>query len=60
MSKIYNLKVGRPRPHSLLREPMHLSDLSFEDLYLDISDNWQEKARKLQARRWRRLRHQLG
>ncbi len=59
MSKLYDLRSKGHRQKSLLREPMHLSDLTFEDLYLDISDNWQEKARKLQVRRWRKLRHQM-
>ena len=38
---------------------IRLSDLTFDDLYQDISNNWQEKALKLQARRWRKIKHQI-
>lgn len=33
------------------------SDYSFDDLYEEISNNWQGKALRLQARRWRALKH---
>jgi hypothetical protein len=27
--------------------------------YMDDDDNWREKSRQLQARRWRKIRHQI-
>lgn len=32
--------------------------LGFDDLYQEISHDWQEKAERLQERRWRRIRDQ--
>lgn len=34
-------------------------DLNFDDLYDDIANDWELKARKLQARRWRKLRDEM-
>jgi hypothetical protein len=45
------------REHLLINQPVKLSDLTFEDLYVEISDNWQERAKRLQARRWRHLKN---
>ncbi len=39
-------------------KPTPVSKLSFEDLYEELSHDWESKANKLQARRWRALRHQ--
>ena len=36
--------------------PIKVSELTFEDLYQEISQDWQEKAQRLQARRWRMLK----
>ncbi len=35
-------------------------DHAFEDLYENISDHWQQKAKRLQSRRWRKIRHQTA
>ena len=42
--------------HGITR-PIKVSELTFEDLYQEISQDWQEKAKRLQARRWRMLKH---
>lgn len=41
----------------ILARPTRTDDLSFEDFYDEISRDWEYKARKLQARRWRALSH---
>jgi hypothetical protein len=40
---------------SILRRPTRVSDLSFDDLYEEISSNWHLRAEELQDRRWRKL-----
>jgi hypothetical protein len=32
---------------------------SFKDDYEDVQPEWQQRAARLQARRWRKLKHQL-
>jgi CHAD domain-containing protein len=44
------------KDHLLINQPVKLSDLTFDDLYLEISEDWQERAKRLQARRWHHLR----
>jgi len=36
-----------------------VNELTFDDLYEEISKNWQDKAERLQARRWHRLKHEI-
>lgn len=36
-----------------------IDDTSFEELYDGISQDWEGKAQRLQARRWRKIKHQL-
>lgn len=43
----------------VLSKPTRLSELSFEELYDEMSNDWELKAERLQARRWRKLKHQL-
>ncbi len=43
------------RAHVIAR-PMRVSDMTFQDLYDEISENWQTKAERLQARRRRAMR----
>ena len=43
----------------IVSTPTKVSDLSFEDLYGDISRDWQEKAKLLQIRRWRALKRSI-
>ena len=62
MGKRVTLKVPKIQKRSNLSRPLtnlRLSDLTFDDLYQDISDNWQDRARRLQVRRWRKIKHQL-
>ncbi len=58
--KKHNLKDLNTRRHHIIRQATTLSDLSFDDLYEDISDHWREKARRLQARRWRKIKNQTA
>ncbi len=48
------------RKHVVVGRPTSAAAISFDDLYEDISDNWLEKSRRLQARRWRKIKHQLA
>lgn len=41
--------------HKLSTKPVKSEDLTFEDLYEEISRDWQAKATALQARRWQKL-----
>jgi hypothetical protein len=34
------------------------SSIEFESFYEDISDHWQDRAKRLQLRRWRKIRDQ--
>jgi len=44
----------------ILTRPTQISNLSLDDLE-DVDDyNWKNKARRLQARRWRKIKHQLA
>ena len=46
------------KKYYIITKPTRLSDLTLDDL--DGSDyNWREQSRQLQARRGRKLRHQL-
>ena len=47
--------MGRTK---ILSRATRLADLSLEDFYDSISYEWQLRARRLQARRWRRLKQQ--
>lgn len=42
----------------ILTQPARIEDVAFEDFYDSISQDWEDKARRLQARRWRKLKHQ--
>ncbi len=43
----------------LLNKPTRISDLSFDDMADGSDTNWQLKAERMQARRWRKLKHQM-
>jgi hypothetical protein len=45
------------KKRKLLTKPTRLSDLSLNDM--GDTESWQIKAERLQARRWRKLKHQL-
>lgn len=44
----------------ILSKPTRISDLSFDELYDEMSNDWELKAERLQARRWRKLRQELA
>ncbi len=60
MKKFRGLKGTYSKKHFIVNKPTTLSALSFDDLYEDISEGWLEKARRLQARRWRKIKHQTA
>lgn len=44
----------------ILTRPSKLSDISFDELEDDDLSGWRDKSKQLQARRWRKLKHQLA
>lgn len=45
----------------VLSKPTRVSDvMSFDDLYDEMSSDWELKAERLQQRRWRNLRQQMA
>lgn len=60
MKRNYSLKDVDIRKYYLVRKPVRLSDLAYDDLDEGDSFGWQEKARRLQTRRWRKIKHQLA
>lgn len=44
----------------ILSKPTRIADLSFDELYDEMSNDWELKAERLQARRWRKLRQELA
>lgn len=47
------------KKYYILTQPTRLSELTVDELEGDSNYAWRDKARKLQTRRWRRLKHQL-
>jgi hypothetical protein len=43
----------------ILTRPSKLSDISLDELEGDDLSGWREKSKQMQARRWRKLKHQL-
>ncbi len=39
--------------------PARQADIRFKDLYEEISNDWRDKAERLQARRWHKLKQRL-
>jgi hypothetical protein len=60
MKRYGPIKSDRTRKHLVVGQPMNTTAISFDDLYEDISDHWLEKSRRLQARRWRKIKHQIA
>jgi len=56
---IGDAKDSNIKKYYILTRPAKLSDLSLDDLEDDNVSGWREKSRQLQARRWRKIRHQL-
>ncbi len=48
------------KKYYILSRPSKLSDLSLDEMEADDSSGWREKSRQMQARRWRKIRHQLA
>jgi hypothetical protein len=46
--------------HYIFTKPRRFKNLSFDNRYDDIASDWQAKAERLQARRWRRLKQQIS
>ena len=59
MKKHSPLKDTGVKKYYILTRPAKLSDLSLDDMDAEDDDGWREKSRQLQARRWRKIRHQL-
>lgn len=65
MSKPHFLSENQQKHRNILGRPTSSFDLHFEEVHNDSHDlyednePWQFKARRLQARRWRKIRHQL-
>lgn len=59
MKKWHVKGTGDLRKHRVISSPVSVSSLSFDDLQ-DISDHWEERSRRLQARRWRKIKHHLA
>lgn len=57
MSK--GIKGDAHSKYYVIKEPTRLADLSYEELY-DGGDDWRRKARDLQIRRWRKIKHQVA
>ena len=61
MKKNYSLKDIDIKKYYLIRKPTRLSDLDTEDLFKDDEmAGWRDKARQLQIRRWRKIKHQIA
>jgi len=59
--KKHNDFLGTNKAKYILTRPARLSDVSIDDIDdADAENGWREKSRQLQARRWRKLRHQLS
>lgn len=54
------VKDNSVRKYYILTRPARLSDLSLDDMDEQDTSGWREKSRALQARRWRKIKHQLA
>ena len=41
----------------ILSRPTKLLDFDVEDFYLEISKDWERRAKALQTRRWEKIKH---
>jgi hypothetical protein len=56
-----NTKDTSVKKYYILTRPSKLSDLALDEMEGDDPESgWREKSRQLQARRWRKIRHQLA
>ncbi|MHB1865330.1 MAG: hypothetical protein ACYCPS_04210 [Candidatus Saccharimonadales bacterium] len=47
------------RRKHLISKPTRNQDIRYEDYYDELNKEWEEKARALQMRRWRALKHEI-
>lgn len=60
MKKHSPIKDTGVKKYYILTRPAKLSDLSLDELDDNDTDaGWRDKSRQMQARRWRKIRHQL-
>jgi hypothetical protein len=59
MKKHSPFKDSNVKKYYILTRPTKLSDMSFDE-FEDDESGWREKSKQLQARRWRKIRHQLA
>ncbi len=59
MKKYNEFDDSTVNKYFILTRPTKLSDMSFEDIDLETEPGWRQKSKQLQARRWRKIRHQL-
>jgi hypothetical protein len=52
------IKTHNHASEVVYHRPNRISRTAFDDLYEDISDDWQERAKRLQMRRWHKIRQQ--
>lgn len=38
-----------------INRPTPIKEFSFENMYMDIGEAWQRRAKELQARRWKKI-----
>ena len=56
-----NLKHNLATKTRIVGKPVSLMAMHFEEEYYDESDSkWIDKARRLQARRWRKIKHDMA
>lgn len=61
MKKRSAFKDNNVKKYYILTRPMKLSEMSFDEIDTEYDDeDWREKSRRMQARRWRKIRHQLA
>jgi len=48
------------KKYKILSKPTRVNDLSFDDLYEELSSDWELKAERMQTRRWRKLRQEMA
>ena len=62
MKKHSSFNDNSIKKYYILTRPVKLSDMSFDEIDSAYDDDmeWREKSRRLQARRWRKIRHQLA
>ena len=43
----------------IVTSPVRLTDLKFDEFDFEDKDDWMQRARRLQARRWRQISNQI-